>query len=274
MINFLWYCLGNWQRNSHVMSESPCRRYFSGLWFVDQRLEYSLSQRFIIQVEVDIDWDFFLLALYCETWVFISDSVCDFPALVRIKQYSEWVLWSIMLCINNVVEAVATWYYFASMRLVGILNIVIVVIKSIGSAIFKEEGALSLTESGDILLLGVWKIEVEDPHVLVMKLEMTNVLVLGVTSREVVLLKAYVMRELQCEAILPFNILIKYLINSDIKILCYYSLIWLFSCCRRKNSVSDLHCYWIVWSNLDIKPLILDIVWHHIHYVWLQICCV
>jgi hypothetical protein len=111
------------------------------------------------------------------------------------------------------------------MRLVGILNIVIVVIKSIGSAIFKEEGALSLTESGDILLLGVWKIEVEDPHVLVMKLEMTDVLVLGVTSREVVLLKAYVMRELQCEAILPFNVLIEYLINSDIKILCYYSLV-------------------------------------------------
>jgi len=83
-----------------------------------------------------------------------------------------------MLCVDNVVVPVATVHDPTTMGLVGVLQVVVIVVESIGGAILKEETSLSLSKTGDIFLLGVWKIKVENTQVQVMQLEIGVVLAL------------------------------------------------------------------------------------------------
>ena len=83
-----------------------------------------------------------------------------------------------MLSIDNVVVSVAAMHNSTTMCLERILQVVVIVIESISGAILKEEASFSLSKTGDILILGVWKIEVENAHVQMVQLEVGNVLVL------------------------------------------------------------------------------------------------
>jgi hypothetical protein len=51
------------------------------------------------------------------------------------------------------------------MSLVRVLQVVVVVIESIGRAVLQEETSLSLSKTRDILFLGVWQIEIENAQV-------------------------------------------------------------------------------------------------------------
>ena len=83
-----------------------------------------------------------------------------------------------MLSIDNVVVSVAAMHNSTTMCLERILQVVVIVVESISGAILKEEASFSLSKTGDILFLGVWKIEVENAHVQMVQLEVGNVLVL------------------------------------------------------------------------------------------------
>lgn len=125
-----------------------------------------------------------------------------------------------MLGVDDAVVSVAAMHDSTTVCLVSILEIVIIIVESICGTILKEEASLSLSKTRDIFLIGIGKIKVEDAHVQVMQLEVWLVLVLGIASREIVLLEANVVGEFQRETIVSFNVLIQNLINSDIKILC------------------------------------------------------
>jgi len=61
-----------------------------------------------------------------------------------------------MLRVDNVVEAIATMHDSTAMGLVRVLQVVVIVVESIGRAILKEETSLSLSKTGDIFLLSIW----------------------------------------------------------------------------------------------------------------------
>ena len=83
-----------------------------------------------------------------------------------------------MLSIDNVVVSVAAMHNSTTMSLERILQVVVIVVESISGAILKEEASFSLSKTGDILILGVWKIEVENAQVHMVQLEVGNVLML------------------------------------------------------------------------------------------------
>jgi hypothetical protein len=123
-----------------------------------------------------------------------------------------------VLCVDNVVVTVATVHYSTAMSLVRVLQVVVIVIESIGCAILQEETSLSLSKTRDILFLGVWQIKIENAQVHMVQLEVGSVLVLRVAGREVVLLEAYIVRESQCETIFSCSVLIKDLVDCDTNI--------------------------------------------------------
>jgi hypothetical protein len=83
LIKLLDKSLVNFLRHSHVMSESPSRWDLRTLaLLVDHRLENSLHKLLIIHIEVDLETDFLLCALYSKAGVSISYPICDFSAFV------------------------------------------------------------------------------------------------------------------------------------------------------------------------------------------------
>jgi hypothetical protein len=70
-----------------------------------------------------------------------------------------------VLCVDDVVVTVAAVHYSTAMSLVRVLQVVVVVIESIGRAVLQEETSLSLSKTRDILFLGVWQIEIENAQV-------------------------------------------------------------------------------------------------------------
>ena len=115
--------------------------------FVNHRLEYSLCEFFIFHVEVYLKTDLFLVALYSKARVLISHSICDFSALIRGEFYSKAVSRCTMLPVDNVVVAIATMHDPTAMGLVRVLQVVVIVVESIGRAILKEETSLSLSKT-------------------------------------------------------------------------------------------------------------------------------
>jgi hypothetical protein len=61
-----------------------------------------------------------------------------------------------MLPVDNVMVAIATMHDPTTMGLVRVLQVVVIVVESIGCAILKEEASLSLSKTGDIFLLSIW----------------------------------------------------------------------------------------------------------------------
>ena len=61
-----------------------------------------------------------------------------------------------MLPVDNVMVAIATMHDPTAMGLVRVLQVVVIVVESIGGAILKEETSLSLSKTGDIFLLSIW----------------------------------------------------------------------------------------------------------------------
>jgi hypothetical protein len=147
-IKLLDKSLVNFLRNSHMMSKSPSRWNFRTFALtINHRLENSLRQLFIFQIEVYLNTDLFLYTLYSKARVLVPHPVCDLSALIGGEFNGKTVSRCAVLCIDDVVVTVATVHYSTAMSLVRVLQVVVVVIECIGRAVLQEETSLSLSKT-------------------------------------------------------------------------------------------------------------------------------